>query len=194
MKKALTPILAVVAVIAIVFACVFGAQNGSNKSKLDEVNAALNAANDSVKALESEKEKLSADLESAKADLEAKAGEFDKAKADLEAKTGEFDTVKTELEAKVAGLEQKLAKTERALTAAQSNAYIMFANADWSVSNWGTLDSEDDTVKVTPAAVSGPGDYTVGLEFAQPVSGLAFTALGVKNGEIDLPGYFLRVN
>ena len=119
MKKALTPILAVVAVIAIVFACVFGAQNGSNKSKLDEVNAALNAANDSVKALESEKEKLSADLESAKADLEAKAGEFDKAKADLEAKTGEFDTAKTELEAKVAGLEQKLAKTERALTAAQ---------------------------------------------------------------------------
>ena len=52
MKKALTPILAVVAVIAIVFACVFGTQNGSNKSKLDEATAALNAANDSIKALD----------------------------------------------------------------------------------------------------------------------------------------------
>lgn len=187
MKKALTPILAVVAVIAIVVACVFGAQNGSNKSKLDETTAALNAANDSVKTLEDEKAKLSADLEAAKADLEAKASE-------LTAKAGEFDTAKADLEAKVAELEQKLTKTERALTAAKSNAYIMFASADWSVSNWGTADSDDDTVKVTPAAVSGPGDYTVGLEFAQPVSGLAFTALGVKNGEIDFPGYYLRVN
>ena len=229
MKKALTPILAVVAVIAIVFACVFGAQNGSNKSKLDETTTALNAANDSVKALESEKAKLSADLEAAKADLEAKtselaarAGELDTAKADLEAKaseltaqageldtvkadleakaseltakTGEFDSAKAELEAKVAELEQKLTKTERALTAAKSNAYIMFASADWSVSNWGTADSDDDTVKVTPAAVAGPGDYTTSIEFAQPVSGLAFTALGVKNGEIDFPGYYLRVN
>ena len=215
MKKALTPILAVVAVIAIVCACVFGVQNGNNKTKLDEATSALNAANDSVKALESEKAQLTADLETAKADLEttkadleARAGELETVKADLEAKAaeltakgGELDTVRTELEAKAAGLEasvteleQKLAKTERALTAAKSNAYIMFASADWSVSNWGTVDSEDETVKVTPAAVTGAGDYTTGLEFAQPVSGLAFTALGVKNGEIDLPGYYLRVN
>ncbi|MBR2660780.1 MAG: hypothetical protein IKE15_05185 [Clostridia bacterium] len=194
MKKALTPILAVVAVIAIVVACVFGAQNGSNKSKLDETTAALNAANDSVKTLEDEKAKLSADLEAAKADLEAKASELETKVSELTAKAGEFDTAKADLEAKVAELEQKLTKTERALTAAKSNAYIMFASADWSVSNWGTADSDDDTVKVTPAAVSGPGDYTVGLEFAQPVSGLAFTALGVKNGEIDFPGYYLRVN
>ena len=208
MKKALTPILAVVAVIAIVFACVFGVQNGNNKTKLDEANAALTAANDSVKALEGEKTQLAADLEQAKADLEAKAAELETAAAGLETKTAELtakgselDTLKTDLEAKVAELtasvtelEQKLAKTERALAAAKSNAYIMFASADWSVSNWGTADSEDETVKVTPAAVEGPGDYTVGLEFAQPVSGLAFTALGVKNGEIDMPGYYLRVN
>lgn len=215
MKKALTPILAVVAVIAIVVACVFGTQNGSNKTKLDEATAALSAANDSVKALEADKAQLSADLEAAKAeletqtadltaksgeldtakaDLETKSGELDTAKAELETKSGEFETARAELEARVAELEHKLAKTERALTAAQSNAYIMFANADWSVSNWGTADSEDETVKVTPAAVSGPGDYTTSLEFAEPVSGLAFTALGVKNGEIDMPGYYLRVN
>ena len=201
MKKALTPILAVIAVIAIVCACVFGTQSGSNKTKLDEATGALNAANDSVKALEGEKAQLTADLEAvkaeleaAKADLEAKAGELDTAKADLEAKAGELDSTKADLEAKVAELEQKLVKTERALTAAKSNAYLMFASADWSVSNWGTADSDDETVKVTPAAVAGPGDYTTGLEFAQPVSGLAFTALGVKNGEIDLPGYYLRVN
>jgi outer membrane murein-binding lipoprotein Lpp len=214
MKKALTPILAVVAVIAIVCACVFGSQSNSKQ-------ADLNTANDSIKALEAEKAQLSADLETAKSDLKAKADELDTAKADLEAKTGELDTAKADLEAKageldtakadlaakaeletkvaelegkVTELEGKLAKTERALTAAKSNAYIMFANADWSVQNWGTADSEDEKVKVTPAAVTGPGDYTVGLEFAEPVSGLAFTALGVKNGEIDLPGYFLRVN
>ena len=208
MKKALTPILAVVAVIAIVCACVFGSQSSSNKAELEKKIADLTTANDSVKALEAEKAQLSADLETAKKDLEAKAGELDTAKADLEtkaseltAKTGEFDAAKAELESKVSELtgkvtelEGKLAKTERALTAARSNAYIMFANADWSVQNWGTADSEDEKVKVTPAAVTGPGDYTVGLEFAEPVSGLAFTALGVKNGEIDLPGYFLRVN
>ena len=257
MKKALTPILAAVAVIAIVFACVFGTQSGSNKTKLDEATSALNAANDSVKSLEAEKEQLEADLAAARADLEAKAGELDAksgeldaandsmkgleaekeqlntdlaaAKADLEAKAGELDVksgeldaakdsvkgleaekeqlnadldaaradleAKTgELEAKVAELEQKLVKTERALTAAQSNAYIMFASADWSVSNWGTADSEDEAVRVTPAAVAGPGDYTTSLEFASPVSGIAFTALGVKNGEIDLPGYYLRIN
>ena len=157
MKKALTPILAVVAVIAIVFACVFGTQNGSNKSKLDETTAALNAAKDSVKTLEDEKAKLSADLEAAKADLEAKASELETKVSELTAKSGEFDTAKADLEAKVAELEQKLTKTERALTAAKSNAYIMFASADWSDSNWGTADSDDDIVKVTPAAVSGPG-------------------------------------
>ena len=116
MKKALTPVLAVVAVIAIVCACVFGVQNGSNKTKLDETSQLLTAANDSAKALEAEKTQLSADLE----------------------------TKVSELTAKVTELEGKLAKTERALTAAQSNAYIMFANADWSVSNWGTADSEDE--------------------------------------------------
>ena len=208
MKKALTPVLAVVAVIAIVCACVFGVQNGSNKTKLDETSQLLTAANDSAKALEAEKTQLSADLETAKQDLETKVSELTAANdsvkaletektqlsADLETAKQDLETKVSELTAKVTELEGKLAKTERALTAAQSNAYIMFANADWSVSNWGTADSEDEKVKVTPAAVSGPGDYTVGLEFAEPVSGLAFTALGVKNGEIDLPGYFLRVN
>jgi len=271
MKKALTPILAVVAVIAIVCACIFGVQNGNNKTKLDEANKALTtandntaaveaqkdalsaeletvrkdleakaseleakvselaAANDSAKAFEAEKTQLSADLETAKKDLETKASELETkvseltaandgakaveaektqlaadleaAKKDLEAKASELETAKKDLEtkvseltAKVTELEGKLAKTERALTAAKSNAYIMFASADWSVSNWGTADSEDEKIKVTPAAVAGPGDYTVGLEFAEPVSGIAFTALGVKNGEIDLPGYFLRVN
>ena len=207
MKKALTPVLAVVAVIAIVCACVFGVQNGSNKTKLDETSQLLTAANDSAKALEAEKTQLSADLETAKQDLETKVSELTAANdsvkaletektqlsADLETAKQDLETKVSELTAKVTELEGKLAKTERALTAAQSNAYIMFANADWSVSNWGTADSEDEKVKVTPAAVSGPGDYTVGLEFAEPVSGLAFTALGVKNGEISFPGWYLTV-
>ena len=328
MKKALTPILAIVAVAAIIFACVFGSQNGSNKAKLDETTKVLDAANASVKNLEAEKEQLTADLEKAKADLDAKTGELETAaadlaaaKADIESKTADLETGKTDMEAKVAELtkaqadleqgktdmeakvaelaqaqadleqgktdmeavkaelakaqadleqgktdmeavkaelakaqadleaktadltkaqadleagkadmeklqaeltaakeelqkkvdeltkektdlegqvaeiQQQLNKTERALTAATTNAYIMFSNADWSVSNWGTADSEDGKVTVNPAQVDTTGQFSTSLEFAEPVEGLAFIALGIKNGTVDLgENWILRVD
>ncbi len=180
MKKTLTVLLALIAVAAIVVSCVFGVQKGNLQKDADAMKANLEA-----KVSETQ-----ASLETTKADLD----KLEAAKKELEdAKTG-LEGQKAELETKVADLEAQLVKAGRDLIAAKSNAYIMFANADWSAQNWGTADSEDGSVKVTPAEVTGTGDYTVGLEFAEPVSGLAFTALGLKNGEIDFPGYYLRVN
>ncbi len=219
MKKYGTIILALIAVAAIVVSCVFGVQKGNLQKDSDalkaDLEAKISAGQKDLEGVKADLEGVKAELETAKADLEgtkaeletANAGmesaktELDTTKAEFEGKVKELETAgseletkKAELEAKVAELEGKLLKTERALTAAQSNAYIMYANSDWSVQNWGTADSEDEKVKVTPAAVTGPGDYTVGLEFAEPAQGIAFTALGLKNGEIDFPGYYLRVN
>jgi len=74
------------------------------------------------------------------------------------------------------------------------HAYIMYANNDWSVSNFGITDSEDGKVKVTAAEIKDFGDYTVGLEFAEEVKDLAFTALGIQYGEVTYPGAYLKIN
>ena len=215
MKKYLTIILALLAVAAIVVSCVFGVQKGDLQKKINDVEAQLKtkgdelaAASGYLEAAKAEVESVKAQLETAKAEAESVKAQLETAKAETESAKAELETAKTtaesaakDLEAKAAGLETKvsdleakLAQAERALTAAKSNAYIMYANADWSVSNWGTYDSEDGNVKVTPAAVTGEGDYTIGLEFANESAGLAFTAIGIKNGEIDFPGYYIRLN
>ena len=74
----------------------------------------------------------------------------------------------------------------------KATAYIMYANADWSVSYWGGAAPEG--VTATNVEIAEPGDYTVGLEFATPAEGLAFTALGLTNGELSFRGAFLKIN
>ncbi len=71
-------------------------------------------------------------------------------------------------------------------------AYIMYADAAWASQYWGGDAPEGMTV--TNATVDGFGDYTVGLEFAAPAEGLAFTALGIVNGEKTYPGAYLKIN
>lgn len=71
-------------------------------------------------------------------------------------------------------------------------AYIMFASADWSVSNWGVESAEG--VTVTAPVVTGAGDYTTALEFAAPVDGVAFTAVGIVNGELTNPKATIQIN
>ena len=46
---------------------------------------------------------------------------------------------------------------------------------------------------MTNAEITGPGTYTVGLEFADEAQGLAFAAVGVVNGEKTFNGYFIDV-
>ena len=71
-------------------------------------------------------------------------------------------------------------------------AYLMYADAAWAKQYW----SGDAPEGVTPvnAVIDGFGDYTVGLEFAEPAEGLAFTAVGIVNGEKTYPGAFIRIN
>ena len=70
-------------------------------------------------------------------------------------------------------------------------AYLMYADAAWAHQNWGTESAEGMTVKA--AEITGSGDYTVGVEFAEAAEGLAFTAVGVVNGELTCPGWYITV-
>jgi len=94
----------------------------------------------------------------------------------------------------VPALAETAETTEAAETAKTDTAYIMYANADWSVSYWNN--GEDDLTAVTPTnvEVTGEGDYTVSLEFANESAGLAFMALGIANGENTFPGWYLKIN
>ncbi|HEY8390394.1 MAG TPA: hypothetical protein VIL26_05530 [Clostridia bacterium] len=81
-------------------------------------------------------------------------------------------------------------------------AYIMFADADWSAQYW--LDgNEYEGVKATNAEIFGDpaGQYTVSLDFSELndadtgyAEGVAFTALGIKEGEQTMPGYFIKID
>ena len=70
-------------------------------------------------------------------------------------------------------------------------AYIMYANADWSVQYWGG--DAPEGVTAANAVIHGFGDYTVGLAFAEESAGLAFSAVGIVNGEKTFAGYFIDV-
>ena len=83
-------------------------------------------------------------------------------------------------------------KVEADFVLHKAKAYIMYANADWSVQYWGGEAPEG--VTATNVEIAEPGDYTVALEFAAPSAGLAFTALGLTNGELTFPGAYLKIN
>ncbi len=70
-------------------------------------------------------------------------------------------------------------------------AYIMYADAAWANQYWGG--DAPEGITAANATVDGPGTYTVGLEFATPAEGLAFTAVGIVNGEKSFNGYFIDV-
>ena len=73
----------------------------------------------------------------------------------------------------------------------KATAYIMYADAAWANQYWGGM---VDGVIPTVVDLTDPGDYTVSLEFEKPAEGLAFTALGLTNGELSFPGAFLQIN
>ncbi|MBR3108005.1 MAG: hypothetical protein IKH30_12650 [Clostridia bacterium] len=71
-------------------------------------------------------------------------------------------------------------------------AYIMFADSSWANCFW--MDGNEYPVQAATAVIDGFGDYTVGLEFNEPAQGLAFTALGIVNGEKTYPGAYIKIN
>ncbi len=78
-------------------------------------------------------------------------------------------------------------------TAAIDTAYLMYADAAWANQYWGEAEPAEGVTAIN-ADITGEGDYTVGLEFATPAEGLAFSAVGIVNGEQTLPGYYIRIN
>ena len=105
MKKVLTPVLAVIAVAAIVFCFVLNGQKGDLQKSVDDVKAQLENAKQSV-------DSVTAELETLKTESEAKIAEAEAAKATLEE---QLATVKTEAEAKAAEAEAKVAELTKQL-------------------------------------------------------------------------------
>lgn len=81
------------------------------------------------------------------------------------------------------------------LHAPSDTAYLMYADSGWKYQYWGA--EPENGVVAKNATITGPGTYTVGLDFTQTedklASGLAFTALGIKTGERTFPGYFIKI-
>lgn len=74
----------------------------------------------------------------------------------------------------------------------------MYADANWKYQWWHDGSEPAEGVKVTEAAITGEGSYTVGLDFTGTpegaASGIAFAAIGLENGEKALPGWKIRVD
>ncbi|MBQ8073699.1 MAG: hypothetical protein IJ231_08055 [Clostridia bacterium] len=160
MKKALTPILAVVAVIAIIFCFVVNGQKGDAQNKLNDANAQL-------ETLKSEGEAKLAEATAAKDEIQAKLDEATAAKDEIQAKldeaTAQIDTLKadaeaaaaqkTELEEKVNALTKQI---EEVAAAAKEGAAAVVENATEAVTDAveGAKDAAAEAVETATEAVT----------------------------------------
>ncbi len=80
-------------------------------------------------------------------------------------------------------------------------AWLMWNDGGWalsySVGDEYNPDSISAGMKVTDVQITGPGTYTVGIDFTGTVQGVsnsvAFSAIGIANGEILFPDYVIDV-
>jgi Endoglucanase len=80
-------------------------------------------------------------------------------------------------------------------------AWIMWNSGDWgatfSVGDKYNPDSKTDGLVATVPTVTGPGTYTVALDFTKTEGGCAndvgFSAIGIANGEKLFPGYAIDI-
>jgi endoglucanase len=87
------------------------------------------------------------------------------------------------------------------LDADTAYAWIMFNSNDWaitySVGDVYVPTSKTDGLEVSDAEITGPGTYTVGIDFTGTSGGYAhstaFSALGIYNGEILFPDYIISI-
>jgi hypothetical protein len=78
-------------------------------------------------------------------------------------------------------------------TAQAPTAFLMYADGAWVNQVWNPGE-QPAGMTVTEAVITGEGDYTVGLTFETPAEGLAFSALGISDGEANFPGWKIRIN
>ena len=132
MKKALTPILAILAVAAIVVCFVINGQKNDASSKLSDITAKLTDAEglkDAAEAAKAEAEAKLTELEGKVTEAEAKVTEAEAKAADLATKLTDMEglkdaaeAAKAEAEAKVTELEGKVSEAEAKLTELQNKA------------------------------------------------------------------------
>ena len=80
-------------------------------------------------------------------------------------------------------------------------AWIMFSEGSWSLSysvgDTYVPDSISPGIVPTDAEITGPGEYTVALDFTGTEKGyaenVAFSAVGIANGEQKYPGYCINI-
>lgn len=79
---------------------------------------------------------------------------------------------------------------------ADNTAYLAYADANWTYQYWG--DPVENNVLATDADITGPGQYTVGLDFTETEDGkalgLAFAAPIIAKGNENFPGYFIQID
>ncbi|MDR2589580.1 MAG: glycoside hydrolase family 5 protein [Oscillospiraceae bacterium] len=92
-------------------------------------------------------------------------------------------------------------RPEFILEADEAIAWIMYTSGDWnvqySVGDRFRPESITRGVEPTDVFVTGPGTYTVALDFTETADGFAdgfaFSAVGIMNGEILFPGYYMEI-
>ncbi len=80
-------------------------------------------------------------------------------------------------------------------------AWLMWNDGGWalsySVGDTYSPDSISGGMKVTDVEITGPGTYTIGIDFTGTAQGhsasVAFAAIGIANGETLFPGYVIDV-
>ena len=104
---------------------------------------------------------------------------------------------KAALDALIEAAPDTLVETLPGLGADSCVAWIMFSGGDWamsySVGDVYTPDSITPGIVPTDVEITGPGTYTVALDFTGTEKGYAantaFSAIGIANGELKYPDY-----
>lgn len=100
---------------------------------------------------------------------------------------------------KAAPTERELVIDMDAIKAEGSHAWIMWSGYSTTYSVGDTYDPSSATggVVATDVEITGAGTYTVSLDFTGAANGydtgFSFSAIGVANGEILYPGYFIDI-
>jgi len=92
-------------------------------------------------------------------------------------------------------------RPETVLSADEAVAWIMFADGSWefqySVGDRYQPEHITTGIIATDVEITGEGTYTVALDFTGTSTGFAdgfeFTAVGIMNGEILFPGYYMVI-
>ena len=108
---------------------------------------------------------------------------------------------KAALDAAAAAAPESLVENRINVSADSCVAWIMFSAGDWassySVGDTYTPDSITPGIVPTDVEITGPGTYTVALDFTGTEAGYAnntaFSAVGISNGEDKFPGYCILI-